>query len=132
MFGQNPNLPSVLTVKPPALCITTTSQLIADHLNALHVAWQAFIQSDSSKKLKTASQRQIHTATSKMFAIGDHIHYKHNDSKAWHGRGVILGVDSNLALVHHGGSHLHVSPCHLVKLKMTVKLWELQSSHLLL
>ena len=38
LLGPNPNLPSVLTSKPPALCTTTTSQLIADHLNALHVA----------------------------------------------------------------------------------------------
>ena len=29
----------------------------------------------------------------------------------------MLGVDSNLALVHHGGSHLRVSPCHLCKVK---------------
>ena len=52
-----------------------------------------------------------------MFATGDHVYYKHNDSKAWHGPGVILGVDSNLAVVRHGGSHLHVSPCHLHEVK---------------
>ena len=117
VFGRNPNLPSVLNAKPPALHTSTTSQLIADHLNALHVARQAFIQSEASKKLKTALQRQTRTATSKMFAIGDHVYYKRNDSKAWHGPGVILGVDSNLALVRHGGSHLHVNPCHLCKVK---------------
>ena len=42
---------------------------------------------------------------------------KRNDRKAWHGPGVILGVDSNLALVRHGRSHLRVSPCHLRKVK---------------
>ena len=117
VFRRNPNLPSVLTAKPPVLHTSTTSQLTADHLNALHVARQAFIQSEASKKLKTALQRQTCTATSKMFAIGDHVYHKHNDSKAWHGPGVILGVDSNLALVHYGGSHLCVSPCHLHKVK---------------
>ena len=45
------------------------------------MTWQAFIQSEVSKKLKTALQQQTHTATSKMFAIGDHVYYKHNDSK---------------------------------------------------
>ena len=54
---------SVLTAKPPAPRITITSQLIADHLNALHLARQAFIQSETSKKLKTASQRQTCTVT---------------------------------------------------------------------
>ena len=117
VFGPNPNLPSVLTAEPPALHTTTTSQLIADHLNALHVVQQAFIQSEASKKLKTALQLQTHAATSKMFAIGDYVYYTRNDSKAWHGPSVILGVDSNMALVRHSGSYLCVSPCHLRKVK---------------
>ena len=57
------------------------------------------------------------TATSKMFATGDHVCYKHNVSKVWRGPGVILGVDSNLDLVPHGGSHLRASPCHPFKVK---------------
>ena len=52
-----------------------------------------------------------------MFAIGDHVYHKSNDSKAWHGSGVILGVDSNLDLVRHDGSHLRLSLCHLRKVK---------------
>ena len=57
MFGQTPNLPAVLTAKPPALCAITISQLIAGHLNLLHVPQQAFIQSEALiKKLKTALQ----------------------------------------------------------------------------
>ena len=112
----------MLTAKPPALCTTTTSQLIVDHLNSLHVARQTFIQSEASNKLKTAIQRQTHTVTSKMFAVG----------KAWHGPGVVLGVDSNVALVRHGGSHLRVSPCHIRKVKvhsqsMTAKLEDIEN-----
>ena len=42
VLGRNPNLPSLLTAKPLALC--TPSELIAEHLNALHVARKAFIQ----------------------------------------------------------------------------------------
>ncbi|XP_057312342.1 uncharacterized protein LOC130653859 [Hydractinia symbiolongicarpus] len=54
VFGRNPNLPSVLTAKPsvltakpPVLRTVTPSQLIANHLNALHVARKAFIESES-------------------------------------------------------------------------------------
>ena len=57
VFGRNPNLPSVLTAKPPALRTITPSEPIAEHLNALHAARRAFIQSESSNKLKTALQR---------------------------------------------------------------------------
>ena len=52
-----------------------------------------------------------------MLLESDYVYCKRNDSKAWHGPGVILGVDSNLALVRHGGSYLRVSPCHLLKVK---------------
>ena len=52
-----------------------------------------------------------------MFAIRDHVYHEHNDSKEWHGSGVILAVDSNLALVHHDKSHLQESPCNLCKVK---------------
>ena len=52
VFGRNPNLPSVLTAKPPALRTYTPSKLITEHLNALHLARKSFIESESSKKIK--------------------------------------------------------------------------------
>ena len=54
VFGRNPNLPSVLTSKPPALRTHTPSKLIAKHQNAIHLARQSFIESESSRKLKTS------------------------------------------------------------------------------
>ena len=47
VFGKNPNLPSVLTAKPPALRSCTHSQLLAEHLNALHAARTTFIASEA-------------------------------------------------------------------------------------
>ena len=117
MFGRNPNLPSVLTAKPPALHTVTASELIAEHLNALHAARRAFIQSESSNKLKTALQRQTCDATTKVFNNGDHVCYKHPDHKEWRGPGVILGLDGSHVLVRHGGSYVRVSPCHLQKVQ---------------
>ena len=88
VFGRNPNLPSVLTAKPPALRTVTPSELIAEHLNALHTARRAFIQSESSNKLKTALQRQTRDVTTKVFNNGDHVYYKSPDHKKWRGPGV--------------------------------------------
>ena len=59
VFGRNQNLPSVLTAKPYTLHTVTPSELIAEHLNAIHAARRAFIQSESSYKLKIALQRQL-------------------------------------------------------------------------
>ena len=94
VFGRNPNLPSVLTSKPPALRNTTPSQLIAEH-NALNAARKAFVENESSNKIKTALNRQTRTATSKEFFNGNHVYYKRYNSTEWHGPGKIIGINTN-------------------------------------
>ena len=115
VFGRNPNLPSTLSSQLPALRTKTSSELVAEHLNALHSARRAFIQAESSKKIKTALSRQTRTTTSKDFRNGDIVYYKRNSDNDWHGPGTIIGIDGKVVLVRHGGSILRVSPCHLAK-----------------
>lgn len=52
VFGQNPNLPNVMTESVPALHRTTSSKIFASHLNALHSAWKAFIGSESCERIR--------------------------------------------------------------------------------
>ena len=113
VFGRNPNLPSVLTAKPPGLRFVTPSQVIAEHLNALHAARKAFTESESSRKIKTALQRQTRTSTSKECANGDHVYYKRQGENEWRGPGLVLGIDGKQVMVRHGGKLVHVSPCSL-------------------
>ena len=115
VFGRNPNLPSTLTSQLPALRTKTSSELVAEHLNALHSARRAFIQAESSKRIKTALSRQTRTTTSKEFNNGDTVYYKRNSDNDWHGPGTIIGIDGKVVLVRHGGNVLRVSPCHLTK-----------------
>ena len=44
VFGKNLNYPSILVDKVPALEGKTSSELIANHLNEMHAARQAFIE----------------------------------------------------------------------------------------
>ena len=117
VFDKNPNLPSVLTAKPPALRSCTHSQLLAEHLNALHAARTAFIASEASRKIKLALQKQTRDTSSTSFHLGAQVYYKRNDGKAWHGPGVIAGIDGKIVLVRHGGSVLRVSPVHLLPVR---------------
>lgn len=48
VFGKNPNYPSILVDKAPALEGKTSSELIANHLNVMHDVRQAFIENKSS------------------------------------------------------------------------------------
>ena len=117
VFGRNPNIPSILTAKPPALRTVTSSKLIAEHLNALHAARKAFIKAESSRKIKLALNHQTRNTTSKVFNNGDHVYYKRNNSKEWRGPGTILGIDGKQILVRHGGTYVRVSPCSVAKVK---------------
>ena len=108
----HPNLPSVLTAKLPALRSCTHSQLLAEHLNALHAARTAFIASEASRKIKLAPQKQTRDTSSKSFHLGAQVYHKRNDEKAWHGPGII--ADGKIVLVRHGGSMVLVSPVHLL------------------
>ena len=117
VFGRNPNLPSILTAELPALRAKTSSELIAEHLNALHSARRAFIQSESCRKIKSALRHQTRTTSSKVFNNGDVIYYKRNSDIDWHGPGTIIGIDGKVVVVRHGGNILRVSPCHITKAK---------------
>ena len=50
VFGRNPNIPSVLNNKPPALEKSTISKVFGEHLSALHSAREAFTKAESSEK----------------------------------------------------------------------------------
>ena len=113
VFGRNPNFPSVLTDDLPALHGSTSSELIADHLNALHSARKHFVQSEASSKLRQALRRKTRTATSLEYDTGDLVYYKRLNSKRWHGPGTVIGKEGKQVFVKHGGTYLRVNPCHL-------------------
>ena len=55
VFGQNPLLPNISADGPPAWEEKTASEMIFKHLNILHAARKAFINSESSSCLKLHS-----------------------------------------------------------------------------
>lgn len=59
VFGQNPNLPSVLIDKPPALEGTTKSEWVAKHISALHAARKAFTEAECSERIRRALRKQL-------------------------------------------------------------------------
>ena len=86
---------------PPALEGKTTSQIVAENLNAMNAARQAFIQSESAEKLQRALK-----------GIGDAVYYKRKDD-AWKGPGTVIGQERNQISVKHGSVYIRVHPCRL-------------------
>ena len=54
VFGKNPNLPSILIDRPPALEGVSSSDIVVDNLNAMLNARKAYVESESSEKLRRA------------------------------------------------------------------------------
>ena len=58
VFGENPNLPNIMSNTLPALEGTTSSEVFAQHLNALHGARKAFIQTEADERIKSELQNR--------------------------------------------------------------------------
>lgn len=114
VFGTNPNLPNVLNDKPPALEHNTVSQTFANHLNALHSGRRAFIQAESSERIRRALRHKIR-ASGECFQHGDKVYYKRDDDNKWKGPGTVLGQDGKVVFVRHGSIYVRVHPCRLIR-----------------
>ncbi len=112
VFGSNPNLPSVLIDNPPALTGSTISEMFASHLSALHASRKAFIQSESSERIRRALRHQIRPS-GVVYQSGDAVYYR-RDNK-WKGPGKVLGQDGKVVFVRHGSIYVRVHPCRLIK-----------------
>ncbi|GAB1607207.1 hypothetical protein Ahia01_001004000 [Argonauta hians] len=121
VFGRNPNIPTVLNSKPPALEGVTSSKLIAQHLNAMHTARAAFIQAEASEKLRRALMKKTRMSTVHPYKTGDEVYYKRKDSRRWHGPGIVIGGINKQVFVKHGGTFLRINPCHLQHVKSDKK-----------
>ena len=105
---MNPVLPSTLNDKLPALCDgVDTQQYLLKHLNALHVARQAFIQAESSSKIRQALNNNVRSYSDAVYSQGDLVYYKRVDSSQWKGPASVLGKEGQQVLLKHGG----YNPC---------------------
>ncbi|KAK3873854.1 hypothetical protein Pcinc_021147, partial [Petrolisthes cinctipes] len=106
-------LPNVYVNDPPALEPTTSSEIVRDNLNALHLARQEFIKVESGERFARALRHNIRSSDFNDIQNGDEVFYKRNDSHEWHGPGVVIGRDGKQILVRHGGVYVRVHVCRL-------------------
>ena len=99
-FGQNPN---IMIDKPPALEGSSTSEAFAKHMNTLCAARQAFVQTESSEKVRRALRHKIRVP-SKEFKPGDKVYYKREMSNKWKVPGIVIGQNRKVVFVRHGST----------------------------
>ena len=116
VFGRNPNLPSVLNDKLPALNGVTASEQVARNLKAKHEARKAFIENESSEKLRRALRHNVRESSTAIFESGDKVYYKRLESDFWRGPATVIGRDDHQVILKHGGSFVRAHPVSLKKL----------------
>ena len=114
VFGRNSNLPGLSNDKLPALEGVSTSEVVADNLNAMHAAKKQFIACKSSEKPRRALRHKIRTSIAQTYKNSDAVLYKKNLYDRWLGPGTVIGWEHKQVLVKHGGTYVRVHPSHLV------------------
>ena len=116
VFGSNPNLPSILTSKLPALEGVTSSYLIANHLNALHKAREHVIKVEASEKLRRAMRSKTRTHSNIQYLPKDKVYFKREDEKRWRYGEVINHSGSKVLITTPRG---HIISCHSSRVRLT-------------
>ncbi|XP_063676591.1 uncharacterized protein LOC134812913 [Bolinopsis microptera] len=114
VFGTNPNIPGVTSSNLPALEGTTPSQIVANHLNSLHKAREAYVKVENSDRLRRALIGRVYEGTHQRFLPGDTVYFKRTNTKEWHGPAKVIGQDGTSVLVKNGGLLVKVHPCKMV------------------
>ena len=99
VFGRNPNLPTALQDKLPALEGMTESQLVAKHLNSMHKAREEFIKLETSEKLRRALRAKTRTHNNIKYLPGEEVFFKREDERRWKGPGRVIGQDGSKVLI---------------------------------
>ena len=113
VFGRNPNMPGVPDDKLPAL-EEVSSITVERNLAAMRSAREAFIQSESSEKIKRALKSKVRSFNDARFQNGDRVYYKRNDSDKWKGPGSVIGQENKQVLVKHGSEYVRVHISRLI------------------
>ena len=111
--GKNLNLPSVLNNKLPALEEILSTEIISANLKAMQEARKAFLDSESSEKLKKALRHNTRTCNNVKLLCGDSVYYKRNNSKRRKGPGKVFGQYGQQILIKHGSYYMRCHPCHV-------------------
>ena len=114
VFGENPNMPNIINDNLPALEGTTSSEVFAKHLNALHAARKIFIQTVADARVRRALRNKVR-ASEQIFENGNRVFYKREGKERWLGPGKVVFLDGKVVFVRHGGIFVRVSPNRLQK-----------------
>ena len=91
---------------------STSSETFAQHLNALHAARMAYIESETSERIRRALRHKVRAAE-EICENGDVVYYKRESKERWLGPATVVFQDGIVVFVRHGGIFVRMSPNRL-------------------
>ena len=114
VFGYNPRLPSVFVDKPPALSEPKYNEILEDNLKAMRRARTAFLQAESSERIRRALNKKIRTSSEAHYVTGDSVYFKRKDDRRWHGPGKVIGQEGCMILIRNQSTWIRVHSCRVI------------------
>ena len=112
VYMINPKLPSVYTCGPPGLEEVSMPKSVATHINAQHLARQAYVEGESSKSLKLALKQKIYRRPETV-ERNDWVFFKNLPfSKIWEGPLKILARDGKTLFAVRANKMLAINTEH--------------------
>ena len=100
----------------PALIGARSIKVFADHLNALHESCSAFIQSESSERIRKAQRTKVRAAED-IYENGERVYYRRGGKERCLGPATVVFQDGKVVFVRHGGIFVRVSANRLNKIQ---------------
>ena len=113
VFGRNPGFPSVLSDNIAALTAENLSEIVEENMKTMHAARKAFIEAESSEKIKRALSHNIRTSCEENYGNGEKVFFKRDDSRRWYGPATVIGQDGKQVMVKNGGQVIRVHKARL-------------------
>ena len=88
---------------------STSSEIFAKHLNALHSSRRAYIETEANERIRRALRGKIRAAED-IFEKGDTVYYKREGKERWLGPATVVFQEGKVVFVRHGGIFIRVSP----------------------
>ena len=89
--------------------------VIRENTNVMHRAREAFVESESSERIRRALRHNIRTYSDEIYENGEVVYYRVKNYKGWKGPATVFGRDGQCILVKHGSVYRRVHPWHMMK-----------------
>ena len=90
------------------------ADIVCRQLSAMGAARKAFMESESSERIKRALRHNMTSSSNQKFFNGDTVYFKRMDCRKWKGPGKVIGHDSQQILIKHGGTYVRVHLCRVM------------------